>query len=86
VLVASIALAFAVTLAKVSVIGMLLAASVIGGLGTPLGLVVLVLFGRDRSVMGTEPISRKLALAGWTVALVVSAFGAFFVVASAFGN
>ena len=55
-LVASIALAFAVTLAKVSVIGMLLAASVIGGLGTPLGLVVLVLFGRARSVMGTEPI------------------------------
>ncbi|MGA2528773.1 MAG: divalent metal cation transporter [Acidimicrobiales bacterium] len=86
VLVASIALGFAVTFAKVSVIGMLLAASVIGGLGTPFGLVVMVLLARDRSVMGTDPISRRLALAGWAVALVVGAFGAFFVVASALGN
>ena len=45
VLAASIGLAFAVTLANISVIGMLVAASVIGGFGTPIGLVILVLSG-----------------------------------------
>jgi len=37
VLAASIGLAFAVSLAGISVIGMLVAASVIGGFGTPVG-------------------------------------------------
>jgi Mn2+/Fe2+ NRAMP family transporter len=41
-LAASIGLGLAVTLARVSVIGMLVAASVIGGLGTPFSLVLLV--------------------------------------------
>ena len=41
VLAASIGLAFAVSLAKISVIGMLVAASVIGGFGTPIGLDLL---------------------------------------------
>jgi Mn2+/Fe2+ NRAMP family transporter len=83
VLTASIGLAFAVTLAKISVIGMLVAASVIGGIGTPVGLVILVLLGRDQRVMGTEPISLRLAIAGWTVAVVVGGLGVLFVVGSA---
>jgi Mn2+/Fe2+ NRAMP family transporter len=58
VLAVSIGLAVAVTLAHVSVIGMLVAASVIGGFGTPIGVVILVLLGRDHMVMGTERISR----------------------------
>ena len=52
VLVAAIGLALAVTLANISVIGMLVAASVIGGLGTPIGLVILVRLARDPQVMG----------------------------------
>ena len=68
VLAASIGLAFAVTLANISVIGMLVAASVIGGFGTPIGLVILVLLARDRTVMGAQPISGRLAIAGWAVA------------------
>ena len=47
ILVASIGLALAVTLAGIPVIGMLVAASVIGGLGTPIGLVILVRLARD---------------------------------------
>jgi Mn2+/Fe2+ NRAMP family transporter len=58
VLVASIGLALAVTLAGISVVGMLVAASVIGGFGTPIGLVILVRLARDPSVMGPQPISR----------------------------
>lgn len=80
VLTASIGLAFAVTLAKISVIGMLVAASVIGGLGTPIGLVILVLLARDHTVMGTKPISGRLAVAGWTVAVVVGGLGLLFVI------
>ncbi len=75
VLTASIVLALVVSLAGVSVIGMLVAASVIGGFATPIGLVILVLLARDPSVMGTKPISRNLAVAGWTVAVVVGSFG-----------
>jgi Mn2+/Fe2+ NRAMP family transporter len=64
VLVASIGLALAVGLAGISVIGMLVAASVIGGLGTPIGLVLLVRLARDSQVMGPQAISRMLAIAG----------------------
>jgi Mn2+/Fe2+ NRAMP family transporter len=80
VLAASIGLSFAVTLANISVIGMLVAASVIGGFGTPIALVILVLLARDRTIMGAHPISRRLAIAGWVVALVVGGFGLLVVI------
>ena len=83
VLAASLGLAFAVTLAKVPVIAMLVAASIIGGIGTPIGLVILVLLARDRRVMGTQRISVRLAVAGWTVAVLVGGLGLVFVVAAA---
>jgi Mn2+/Fe2+ NRAMP family transporter len=80
VLAASLGLAFAVTLAKVPVIAMLVAASIIGGIGTPIGLVILVLLARDCRVMGTQRISIRLAVAGWTVAALVGGLGLVFVV------
>ena len=83
VLAASLGLAFAVTLANVPVIAMLVAASIIGGIGTPIGLVILVLLARDRRVMGTQRISIHLAVAGWTVAVLVGGLGLVFVVAAA---
>jgi Mn2+/Fe2+ NRAMP family transporter len=86
VLAASVALAVAVTLANISVIGMLLAASVVSGLATPLGLVILVRLGRDRTVMGTQPISGRLAVAGWTVAIVVGGFGLLYAITAALGG
>jgi Mn2+/Fe2+ NRAMP family transporter len=75
VLTASIGLAAAVTLANISVITMLVAASVIAGFVTPIGLVILVLLGRDPTIMGTQPISKRLALAGWTVAALLGGLG-----------
>jgi Mn2+/Fe2+ NRAMP family transporter len=86
VLAASVGLAVAVSLANISVIGMLVAASVIGGFGTPIGLVILVLLGRDPTVMGTQPISGRLALAGWTVAAIVGGFGLLYVMGAALGK
>lgn len=64
VLLASTGLALAVSLAGIPVIGMLVAASIIGGFGTPVGLVLLVRLARDPQVMGEQIISRRLAFAG----------------------
>jgi Mn2+/Fe2+ NRAMP family transporter len=75
ILVASIGLALAVSLAGIPVIGMLVAASVIGGLGTPIGLVLLVRLARDARVMGPQCISRRLAIAGWAVTVTVGGIG-----------
>jgi Mn2+/Fe2+ NRAMP family transporter len=86
VLAASIGLAVAVTLANISVIGMLVAASVVGGFATPIGLVILVLLGRDHTVMGTQRISGRLAIAGWTVATIVGAFGLLYAIGAAMGK
>ena len=65
VMAASIGLAVVVALAGVPVFAMLVAASVIGGLGTPVGLVILVRLARDRQIMGSRPVSVPLAAAGW---------------------
>ena len=85
-LTASVGLAVAVTLANISVIDTLVAASVIGGLATPIGLVILVLLGRDHTVMGTQRISGRLAIAGWAVATVVGALGLLYVIGVALGT
>lgn len=82
VLTASVGLALFVALAGVPVIDMLQAASIIGGLGTPLGVILLVRLGRDPRVMGTQPISGRLAAAGWVVALVVGGLSLLFAVAA----
>ena len=86
ILVASIGLALAVTLAKISLVGMLVAASVTGGFGTPIGLVILVRLARDPQVMGPRPISGRLAIAGWAVAVIVGSFGLLAVIGAAVGT
>jgi len=86
VLALSVGLAVATTLAGVSVLGMLVAASVIGGFGTPIGLAVLVCLARDVDVMDGQPISMRLAIAGWAVAVIVGAFGLLFAIGVAFGT
>jgi Mn2+/Fe2+ NRAMP family transporter len=63
------ALAIAVTLAGVPVIGMLVAASIIGGIATPVGLVIMALLATDPRVIGSRPVSRRLAVACWAIAI-----------------
>ena len=86
VLAASVGLAIAVHLANVSVIGILVAASVIGGIATPIGIAILVMLGRDYAVMGARRISGGLAAAGWTVAAIVAGFGLVYVIGAALGK
>lgn len=63
------------TTVRVPVIGLLVAASVAGGIGSPIVLILLVLLARDPLTMGSDVISGRLAVAGWAVALFVIGFG-----------
>ncbi len=85
VLAASVGLALGVTVAQVSVIAMLIFASVLGGLGTPFGVVLLVRLARDPAVMGADAISPRLAAAGWTVAVLVGGLGILFLIGGVLG-
>jgi Mn2+/Fe2+ NRAMP family transporter len=84
-LAAPIALAAAVTVAGVPVLPMLVAASVIGGFATPIGLVILIRLARDPQVMSGRPISARLAAAGWAVAAVTGGLAVLLVLAAARG-
>lgn len=86
ILVASIALAVAVSLAGIPVISMLLAASVIAGFGTPISLVLLIRLARDPQVMGPAPISRRLAAAGWATTILTGGFGLLALLAATTGT
>jgi Mn2+/Fe2+ NRAMP family transporter len=86
VLAASIGLATAVDMAGVPLLGMLIAASVIGGLGTPIGMVLLIRLARNPQVMGDHPISARLAMAGWTVTILVGGSGLLYIVWAALGR
>jgi len=78
-------LAAALALAGVPVLGMRVAASVIGGLGTPVGLFILLRLARDRQIMGSQPISGRLAAGGWLITIMLSALGLLFVVSAVSG-
>ena len=86
ILAASIILGVALDLAGVQLVDMLVAASVIGGLGTPVGIILLVCLGRDTEVMGDRRISGGLAIAGWIVAAVVGGLGLLCVIGAALGQ
>ena len=83
---ASIALAVAVALSGVSLIGMLVAASLIAGFATPIGLAVLVRLARDPEVMGELRITARLAGAGWAVTVIVGGLGVLYAVGAAAGK
>lgn len=52
-------------------IKVLFIASIIGGVGTPLSLGIMLLVARSKTVMGHHPIGAPLAAAGWCVAGIV---------------
>jgi Mn2+/Fe2+ NRAMP family transporter len=61
-------------------IRVLFIASIIGGVGTPLSLGIMLLVARSKDVMGRHPIGVPLAAAGWCVAgIVVVATVAYFI-------
>lgn len=68
----------AVSLAGISPIQLLFISSIVGGLGTPISMVFLLLIGQNRDVMGDRAIGWPLRLAGWATVLIVSAISVYF--------
>lgn len=83
---ASIGLAVAVAMAGIPVLAMLVAASLIAGFATPVSLAVLVRLARDPKVMGDQPITARLAAAGWAVTIGVGGLGVLTAIGAATGR
>jgi Mn2+/Fe2+ NRAMP family transporter len=81
VLAAAVGLATVIDLTGVPLVTMLAVANVVAGLAAPIGLVLLVRLSRNPQVMGDNVVSRRLAIAGWTVALAVGGFGVAYLIA-----
>jgi Mn2+/Fe2+ NRAMP family transporter len=60
------------TLLGIEPVTLLFISGIIGGIGTPLLLVLLLLVAGNRSTMCGAPIGRRLRILGWGTAAVVS--------------
>ena len=66
--------------AGASPIKVLFIASIIGGLATPITLVIMLLIGRNHRAMARKPISPALAASGWIVTAIVTLAALVFLV------
>ncbi|MDQ2744256.1 MAG: divalent metal cation transporter [Chloroflexota bacterium] len=62
----------------VSPIQLLFVSGLVGGVGTPISLVFLLLIARNHRVMRDHPIGRILLLVGWATAVVIAAISLYF--------
>jgi Mn2+/Fe2+ NRAMP family transporter len=74
----SLAFGAALSIVGVEPIQLLFLAGIVGGLGTPLLLALLLLLARSREVMGEHRIPGIVSGAGWLTAIVVSLAGAVY--------
>jgi Mn2+/Fe2+ NRAMP family transporter len=72
VLVAQTVVAVVLAVSGIGPIRLLFLASLVGGVATPLGLVMLVLAAGNPKLVGPTPINRGLRIAGWAIAGVVT--------------
>lgn len=71
-LAASILLGTVAAYGGVSPIRLLFIAGIIGAIGTPLGLAMLLKVAADRRIMNGRPIGTAMKTAGWTITLVIA--------------
>jgi Mn2+/Fe2+ NRAMP family transporter len=74
----AIALAVIVSFLGVPPIKLLFISGIVGGIGTPISLVFLLLIARNHQVMRRHPIGRVLTFAGWLTAFLVAAVSLYF--------
>lgn len=72
VLLASLLLVVPLTLLGVEPTTLLFIAGIVGGIGTPLLLVLMLIIAADRRTMKGRPIGRTLTVLGWGTAAIVS--------------
>jgi Mn2+/Fe2+ NRAMP family transporter len=75
---ASLLVGVIIAFCGISPIRLLFASSIIGGLGTPISMVFLLLIGQNRELMGERAIGKVLRFAGWGTVLMVSAISSYF--------
>lgn len=80
VLLAALLLVVPPTLLGIEPVTLLFVSGIIGGIGTPLLLVLLLIIAADRRVMKGRPIGRWLTVLGWGTAAVVSVATAAYLV------
>ena len=66
------ALAVVIAFSGLSPIRVLFIASIVGGIGTPIGLMFLMLVAHDRRLMGGERVEGLVSIAGWVVTALVT--------------
>lgn len=69
----------AISLLGLPPIQLLYWASIAGGLGTPVGLVLLLLVAADQRAMRSRPVSRPLLAVGWATTAVITAVSVLFI-------
>jgi len=70
-LVSAAMLGSGVALSGISPIRLLFIAGIIGGIATPIGLILLLAVAGDGNLMHDRPVSRPLLVAGWIVTTVI---------------
>lgn len=73
-------LGIVIALLGLNPIRVLFAASIIGGLGTPIGLVCLLAVGSDHNVMRGNPLPGWLRRSGWSVVVTISTISVVYLV------
>lgn len=77
-LAASLLVGGIISFAGISPIQLLFVSSIVGGLGTPISMVFLLLIGQNRELMGEQTTGTVLRVAGWAAVLIVSAISMYF--------
>jgi Mn2+/Fe2+ NRAMP family transporter len=75
---AALALGVGVSFAGVSPFQLLFVSGIVGGLGTPISLVFLLLVARRHAVMDEHHIGNPLTVMGWATALLITAVSIYF--------
>lgn len=75
VLLGSLVVAVAVAYVGIEPFRLLFVSGIVGGLGTPVLLALLLLVAADARVMRNQPIDRRMAVLGWLTTLAVSSAG-----------
>lgn len=67
-----------IALAGIPPVKLLFVSSIVGGLGTPISMVFLLLIGQNRELMGEQAIGKWLRSVGWATVSIISAISLYF--------
>ncbi|NMH96166.1 divalent metal cation transporter [Pseudonocardia sp. K10HN5] len=79
-LIAATVLGTVVTFSGVAPIRLLFVAGIVGGVATPIGLIMLLRVAGDRKLMNDRPAARPLLVAGWVVTTLITTLGLAYIV------